>query len=201
MSYTYTRALAKTMRQVATMVYATYMPENRGHVVLDSYLELMLPGRSVASTKSVFLQWYREKYSPTYGETESLLEHQLLEQAPLAVCGMLNEFADQVDRVVDAADIFDASAKLIEEKGWIQGRSGNVNEGFCLLGAIDYSLRSSERSTLWQDTLWHDCRYILHEYLQTSLTVEWNDAPGRKPEEAIHLLREIAAGVRIVKSG
>lgn len=98
------------------------------------------------------------------------------------------------------ADILEASADLIERRGWIQNSMWN-NYGFCAMGAIRTSVFSRMRDTThltlleyqtvgYLETYMNDHGYLNDDY--PDCLFMWNDAPGRTNFEVINLLRHAA---------
>lgn len=44
------------------------------------------------------------------------------------------------------SEILEGAVEVIETHGWTQGTAGNVNEGFCLSGAMVHGIRSKGES-------------------------------------------------------
>ncbi len=66
------------------------------------------------------------------------------------------------------------AAKRIERYGWIQGEFGNSRMGYCVLGAFPPKCYRSVK--------------FLKRVGDIQFLTDWNDAPGRTPEEVIDLL-------------
>lgn len=194
----YTPALSRVMRIASDSIQQQYT-SNKGTVVLDSHLELWMPVARIAPAKKAFLNWYRVTYNPPGPDSEILLWLKLTdENPPLYIAGLLSEFASVIDEIVAVANTLSLAASILEKYGWIQGKSANPDRGFCLVGAIDHALRSTYKIQTDADALWGASLSVLRDKLQTSLLVEWNDTPGRTGAEVIQLLKETAAGVRII---
>lgn len=96
------------------------------------------------------------------------------------------------------ADHYDLAASLIEEYGWVQGRFGSKQIGFCLIGAIREAVNGGYR--------WDENRYepIVNATTKRRLSdgrsadggAIWNDASGRTKEEVIAKLHEVASQLR-----
>lgn len=194
----YTPALSRVMRIASDSIQQQYV-SNKGTVVLESHLELWMPVARIAPAKRAFMNWYRATYNPPGPDSEILLWLKLTdENQPLYIAGLLSQFANVVDEIVAVANTLSLAASILEKYGWIQGKSASPDRGFCLVGAIDHALRSTYKIQTDADALWGASLSVLRDKLQTSLLVEWNDTPGRTSAEVIHLLKETAAGVRII---
>lgn len=190
----YSSSLAQAFRAVMKMVQASY-PDNQGVVVLDSHLSLRLPTSRVAVAKQVILTRYRRRHHSDDTEPSLLLEQRLRQETPVYVCDLLYECANTVDQIVAVANTLEIAASLLDEHGWVQG-STRDGLSMCMLGALEISLMQQGLETYsWYPA----CKEVLSQYLQTKLLVEWNDAPGRTAREVLHVLRETAAGIRIIK--
>lgn len=85
------------------------------------------------------------------------------------------------------------AAKLIEEKGWIQGSYGDHVHGFCSIGAL---------GTVTDHETYYPATQVLagavpEEFcpqLKPSIQriIEWNDTPGRTRSEVVQLFRKAA---------
>lgn len=193
------KGVSSAIRNLVAMVTAMY-PDNKGAVVLEDQLDLMLSKSRVKTVVNIFMEWYRGKYHPHDTRSEFTLKSDLQKQPPLLVCGILSEFADAVDEAVDVARVATYAAEVVERYGWVQGEAGGKNRGFCLLGALDYAIYHSGMDVVRQQNTWRLTKKLLNELLQTSLLVPWNDAPGRTAGEVTHLLREVAAaGTRTIR--
>lgn len=193
------RGTTKALRNVVTMINVDY-PENRGgRVVLENYLELMMPKTRALKLAHSFVDWYSERYGDKGNHLITKMEMQ--NQPPLLVAGMISEFADTIDEALDVSRVATYAAEVIERFGWVQGETGGRNRGFCLLGALDHAIYHSGMDVVRQQNMWHRTKSLIHELLQTSLLAQWNDASGRTAGEVTHLLREVAAaaGLRIIK--
>lgn len=85
------------------------------------------------------------------------------------------------------ADVIDATADAIETYGWIQGRFGSTEKGFCVLGALKFVVFVLEED------------YLLHDRAQVAIqghigmhVPPWNDADGRTQQQVLDELRLIA---------
>ena len=65
--------------------------------------------------------------------------------------------------------------------GWIQGRYGGQDEGYCLMGAIQAAYKSEHR----RQKIYHK----LHEYIDGPLWT-WNDATRRTLKQVLAVLRK-----------
>lgn len=72
--------------------------------------------------------------------------------------------------------------EVIKKYGWIQRAYGNVEMGFCLVGAIAESNQKGAVEAVEKEL-------YASSYILTSLTA-WNDTIGRTKEEVIALLRK-----------
>lgn len=193
MTLQYSRSLATNLRNAAKMIQA----ENQGAVVLKDSLRLMMSPSRATEAANAFFSWYRTMYDK--GRTLDV-EQEVLRMPPLRVCGLLSEFANLIDEIADTAEILDAAANLIKAHGWVQGSVGRPGVGFDLVGAVEgaqlrkYGPHSASGWRLWTTTM-----AALTEYLQTTMLVEWNDAPGRTANEVYGVLKEVAAGIRSIK--
>lgn len=193
MTLHYSRSLATNLRNTVKMIQA----ESQSAVVLKDSLRLTMPPGRATEAANAFFSWYRTMYDKSHALD---VEHKVLRLPPLQVCGLLSEFANLIDEIADTAEILDVAADLIKEHGWIQGSVGRPGVGFDLIGAVEgaqlrkYGPHSASGWRLWATTM-----AALTEYLQTTMLVEWNDAPGRTANEVYGVLKEVAAGVRSIK--
>lgn len=189
-------ALANTLRHVVDMVRGHGI-EDLKQVYLDPYLELIVGPTQAPKVKKTFLSWYRDKYRP-HLVTDWDMDHEFRKETPLAACGMLSEYAGIIEHTVAVSIILDQAAYYIKEFGWIQGASHNSN-GFDLVGAVEYTILRNVEDKARSWLLWQDALAVLREYLQTSLLVGWNDAPGRTNREVLQALKATAAGIKIIR--
>lgn len=106
-----------------------------------------------------------------------------------------------------ASTILSRAADLIEQYGHVKKSRGDKAHGFCLIGAIEESLKELGQNTNKSDLTF--CDYVgvqmkvapyvgptwapnptIHE--RAFAAVEWNNQPTTTPEEVIRALRETA---------
>jgi hypothetical protein len=80
------------------------------------------------------------------------------------------------------------SAKLIDDRGWLQGRNGNRESGFCAIGALNEAVRG--HCDQWW--LYVSARKALSACTGTRGVMNFNDTPGRTKEEVTKLIRSTA---------
>lgn len=188
--------LANAMRHVVDMVRG-HGVEDLKKVYLDPYLELIVGPTQAPRAKKMFLSWYRDKYHPEL-TSDWEMDQEFRKENPLAACGMLSEFAGIIEHTVAVSIILDQAADYIKRFGWIQGASHN-SSGFDLVGAVEYTILRNVQDKARAWLLWQDALAMLREYLQTSLLVGWNDAPGRTAREVIQALKATSAGIKIIR--
>lgn len=79
-------------------------------------------------------------------------------------------------------------SELIKQYGWIQKESGNLESGFCIAGAVEYTYKESIKFIIF-DLL--NKKIQEHESTRHLFLAEWNDQPGRTKEEVIALLESV----------
>lgn len=96
------------------------------------------------------------------------------------------------------SDIISKAASAIERYGWIQRWAGNVDEGFCTLGACawafysgPYRIRVDQEYEAYREAL-----AALRDRVGVDVAL-WNDAPERQREEVVAMLRRIAATLEV----
>jgi len=87
----------------------------------------------------------------------------------------------------EVAQILLDAADLIETYGWVQGRLGTCEVGFCITGA----LRQASQWGIRQGC--GEAQRALHRSLGGMNPSTWNDVPGRTKEEVIAQLRKAAS--------
>jgi hypothetical protein len=88
----------------------------------------------------------------------------------------------KLDQPVKHPVLLDA-IKLIEKHGWVQGKRGHANIGYCAVGAVVNSTMD----------YWASGKAITAMEKQVPYGVaSWNDAPGRTKEEVIAMMRKAA---------
>ncbi len=73
--------------------------------------------------------------------------------------------------------------EVIEKYGWIQDRYGNINEGFCLLGAIRKAYPTEQMRG----------KILLHirPFIKNEASWIWNDHPTRTKRQVIAMLKKV----------
>lgn len=93
------------------------------------------------------------------------------------------------------------AAKLIEERGWIQGSYGDHVNGFCSIGALDKATDT--------DTYYPAARRLAEAVpkefcpqLKVSINrvIEYNDTPGRTRDEVLQLFRKAASDEQAIEA-
>lgn len=82
---------------------------------------------------------------------------------------------------------YEEAAELIRDKGWIQGKFGNDDTGYCLVGAL-----SQVTALPVQTVLCHTDVFTLFD----GLPMSWNDTPGRTQEQVEDALMSAAKKLR-----
>lgn len=106
------------------------------------------------------------------------------------------------------SELLDETANVLELFGWTQKIYGDVEEGFCTIGAM----RSVVRNRCWiapedttaardllritisfppDETNWADTHWF--GYSNSSGIIRWNDSPERTKEQVLATLRKAAA--------
>lgn len=86
-------------------------------------------------------------------------------------------------------EVFTKAADVLEAFGWIQGTFGNIESGFCALGAIGRAEDELGRIGTDLEPLHAAIRHASGGQATPSIVV-WNDAPGRTQAEVVTALRE-----------
>lgn len=87
------------------------------------------------------------------------------------------------------SEFLDCAAKYIEEHGWHQGSLSDAAGAVCLIGALSACGGGGSRQL-----------YELLTGISHGLA-EWNDTPGRTPEEVIDLLAIASAEAAWLEEG
>lgn len=90
------------------------------------------------------------------------------------------------------ARTFDKAADAINKYGFIQGKRGSPEEGFCTLGAISYVAPRLHRK---RDLIIKE----FSQFIGSPTIVGWNDERGRTKTQVIRKLRSAAKNFRSSK--
>jgi len=100
---------------------------------------------------------------------------------------------------VNASEVLNKAADLIEVYGWVQGHAGGLGTGFCAAGAIAWAAgaiawTATAKTVEEHDSLILSAHVRLRQAIDGRDGIAWNDAPGRTKKEVIQKLREAANG-------
>lgn len=79
------------------------------------------------------------------------------------------------------------AADIIQDRGWIRGRDGNKESGFCIRGALIYAIPGGEFMTTWSLL-----QAWIHNVYGDINPVSYNDEVGRTKEEILLTLNNCA---------
>jgi hypothetical protein len=93
-------------------------------------------------------------------------------------------------------DVLRGGLENIRTYGWTQHEFGDINDGFCINGAVNYA---GTGDSVWvrlehpNFKVLQSAKHALRNVFDILFLAEWNDEPGRTKEEVIALFEQAIA--------
>lgn len=94
---------------------------------------------------------------------------------------------------MNAADVLDQAADILERDGWTQGEWGFTGQPHCIDGGLIAAANT--------DADYSGALEAIAVHLRTTHLLAWNDADGRTADEVLAALRDTAADLRHAPRG
>lgn len=191
----FTPSIAKLLRNSSTLLATSHS----GTAGLRDLMLLAGPPKIVDVAINAFYRWVQLEHmgvEPAEVKTGLRAATDINKEPPLLIAGLLTEYANYIDQLLDVANNLTDVEFLLVQRGWHQGGEVDLATGrVCLLGAIDCVLyhNSSKQpaATAQLFTTFNRIIGIMRMHLNTASLADWNDSPERTFNDVLTLIREV----------